>query len=101
MSSTKIVLYESKKLKNGEHPIMIRIIVDRKIKYISLGISTVPNLWDDSQKLLLKGYNNFKKTNFLIHKKKGEIDGIILDFENEGKSYTVDDIEKKFLNTIK
>lgn len=100
MSSTKIVLYESKKLKNGEHPIMIRIIVDRKIKYISLGISTVPNLWDDPQKLLLKGYNNFKKTNFLIHKKKGEIDGIIIDFENEGKSYTVDDIEKKFLNTI-
>ena len=36
--------------------------------------------------------------NYIIHKKKSELDGIILDFENEGRSYTVDDIEKKFLN---
>lgn len=100
MASTKIILYTSKTLKNGEHPIMIRLIVDRKIKYIYLGYSTTPNMWDDAQKLLLKGYDNFKKTNFIIHKKKSELDGIILDFESEGKSYTVDDIEKKFLNSI-
>jgi integrase len=100
MASTKIILYTSKALKNGEHPIMIRLIVDRKIKYIYLGFSTTPNLWDDAQKLLLKGYDNFKKTNYIIHKKKSELDGIILDFENEDRSYTVDDIEKKFLNSI-
>jgi len=100
MSSTKIILYESKTLKNGEHPVLIRIIKDRKIKYISLGFSTVPTLWDDSQKSLLKGYNNFKKTNLIIHKKKLEIDGIILDFENENKNYTVDDVERKFLSSI-
>ena len=100
MASSKIILYTSKTLKNGEHPIMIRLIVDRKIKYIYLGFSTTPNLWDDTQKLLLKGYDNFKKTNYIIHKKKSELDGIILDFENEDRSYTVDDIEKKFLNSI-
>lgn len=100
MASSKIILYTSKTLKNGEHPIMIRLIVDRKIKYIYLGFSTTPNLWDDTQKLLLKGYDNFKKTNYIIHKKKSELDGIILDFENEGRSYSVDDIEKKFLNSI-
>jgi integrase len=100
MASSKIVLYTSKTLKNGEHPIMIRLIIDRKIKYISLGFSTNPIYWDNNEKSLLKGYNNFKKANYLIHKKKSEIDGIILDFENEGKSYTVDDIEKKFLNFI-
>lgn len=100
MASSKIILYTSKTLKNGEHPIMIRLIVDRKIKYIYLGFSTTPNLWDDAQKILLKGYDNLKKTNYIIHKKKSELDGIILDFENEGRSYSVDDIEKKFLNSI-
>jgi integrase len=100
MSSTKIILYKSKTLKNGEHPILIRIINNRKIKYISLGFSTVPKFWDDSQKLLLKGYNNFKKTNHIIHKKKLEIDNIILDLENDNKNYTVDDVERKFLSSI-
>ncbi len=100
MASTKIVLYKSKTLKNGEHPIMIRIIVDRKTKYISLGISTLSKFWDDSQNLLTRGYSNFKKANHLIHKKKFEIDEIILDFENEKRAYTIEDIEAKFYNSI-
>jgi len=100
MASTKVLLYRSKTLKNGEHPIMIRIIHDRKVKYISLGISTITSFWDDSEKRLLKGYTNFKKANYLIHKKKGEIDSIILDFDNDSKSYSVEDIEKKFFSSI-
>ena len=40
MSTVSIVLYVSKTLKNGEHPIMLRVIKDRKPKYKSLGYSS-------------------------------------------------------------
>jgi integrase/recombinase XerD len=42
MASVKVILYTSKTLKNGEHPIMIRLIKDRKTKYMSLGHSCHP-----------------------------------------------------------
>ena len=34
-----IVCYRQKTLKNGEHPLMIRVTKNRKVKYKSLGIS--------------------------------------------------------------
>lgn len=99
MATTKIILYESKTLKNGEHPIVLRIIKDRKIKYISLGFSTVPSLWNGTE--LLKGYLNFQKTNHLIQKKKNQLDDIILDLESGDKEYSLEEVEKKFLGSIK
>jgi hypothetical protein len=33
------VLYRSKTLSNGEHPLMLRLTKNRKLKYISLHIS--------------------------------------------------------------
>lgn len=42
----KVVLYESKKLKNGQHPIMFRITKDRKPKYIGTGFTAKTTQWD-------------------------------------------------------
>jgi len=41
-----VVYYTSKTLKNGNHPLMFRVIKERKPKYVSLGISIHPNFWD-------------------------------------------------------
>ena len=41
-----IVCYKQKTLKNGEHPLMIRVTKNRKVKYKSLGISVHPDNWD-------------------------------------------------------
>ena len=41
-----VVCYQSKTLKNGEHPLMFRICKDNKKKYQSLGISVNPKHWD-------------------------------------------------------
>jgi hypothetical protein len=51
MASIKAVLFTSKTLKNGEHPIMLRIIKDRKTKYTSIGYSCTKELWDDKKSL--------------------------------------------------
>lgn len=42
----KVVLFASKKLKNGEHPIMFRITKDRKSKYLATGYSAKTTHWD-------------------------------------------------------
>lgn len=46
MIPVNAVLFKSKTLSNGEHPLMIRICKDNKKKYKSLGISVHPNYWD-------------------------------------------------------
>lgn len=41
-----VVCYKSKTLSNGEHPLMLRIIKNRKISYKSLKISVDAKYWD-------------------------------------------------------
>ena len=45
-TTINVICYKSKTLANGEHPLMIRICKDRKLKYVSLGISVLPQHWD-------------------------------------------------------
>ena len=45
-ASVSVVCYKSKVLSNGESPLMLRVIKDRKPKYVSLGISILPKYWD-------------------------------------------------------
>jgi len=45
-ATVSIVCYKQKTLKNGEHPLMIRVSKDRKVKYKSLGLSVHPDHWD-------------------------------------------------------
>lgn len=45
-SSVKVILFKGKKLKNGEHPILIRVTKDRKSSYLSVGVSCQLKHWD-------------------------------------------------------
>lgn len=45
-ATVNILLFKSKTLKDGSHPLMIRICKDSKKKYRSLGVSIKPEYWD-------------------------------------------------------
>ena len=45
-ATVNIICYKQKTLKNGEHPLMIRVAKNGKRKLKSLGISVHPNNWD-------------------------------------------------------
>jgi len=45
-ASISVVCYKSKKLSNGQHPLMLQISRYGKRKYQSLGISIHPDNWD-------------------------------------------------------
>lgn len=100
MASTKLVLFTSKTLKNGAHPIMLRTIQNRKLKYFSTGYSCKPNQWDSTANVLLKSYPKSGKINHLLSKKKNELDDIIYDYENDKKNFTAEEVARKFRGTI-
>jgi len=45
-ATVNIICYKQKILKNGEHPLMIRVSKGGKKKYKSLGLSVHPDHWD-------------------------------------------------------
>ena len=53
-----VILYKSKTLNNGEHPLMLRITHHGKRKYISLGISSPLSLWDEQKNTPKRTHTN-------------------------------------------
>lgn len=49
MAKISVVLFKSKILKNGEHPIMLRVTVGNKMKHFSMDMSTNPKQWDEKE----------------------------------------------------
>ena len=45
-ATVNVICYKSKKLANGEYPLMLRVSKDGKKKYKSLGISVKLRHWD-------------------------------------------------------
>ncbi len=57
MATFTIIPQKHKKLSNGDIPLMIRIIIDRKAIYSSLEIRIKLEQWDDKNKLIKKHPN--------------------------------------------
>ncbi|HEY0220978.1 MAG TPA: site-specific integrase, partial [Candidatus Paceibacterota bacterium] len=94
-TSVKAKLFTSKTLKNGEHPVMLRIIKNRKPKYISVGFSCPKELWNDAEGLPTKKHPLYKEAKVLIGKKKLEADKLIMDLENENHHFSAYEIKKQ------
>jgi site-specific recombinase XerD len=101
LPSVKIVLYTSKTLKNGEHPIMLRVIQDRKPKYISFGLSCNPKLWDKDNELPKKKHPFYKELALIIPKKKEDILKVIRTLEQDDEEYTSEEIINRFVGNRK
>ena len=62
--SAEIILYKSKKLANGKHPICLRVTYQRLPKYYSLKESATPEEWAFINSL--KPGKEFKKLNLTV-----------------------------------
>lgn len=94
-SSIKVLLYESKKLKNGEFPIMLRIIKDRKTKYLSLGVSCSKDLWNSQENIPKSKHPLYKELLNKINRKKLEASKLLLDLDNSEKDYSAELLQTK------
>ena len=90
MSTTvNVMCYKSKKLKNGEHPLMLCVTKDRKRKYLSLGISINPTYWDFDRNKPKPNCPNRDLINKIILDKELKYQKQILELASEEKEYTV------------
>jgi site-specific recombinase XerD len=100
MSSIKVILYTSKTLKNNEHPIMLRVIKDRKPKYISLKESCSKTLWNTKDNLPKKNHPLYNELVNKINKKKLEASRLILELDNNDKDYSAEQIRFKLKTAV-
>ena len=101
MASIDVILYTSKVLKNGEHPIMVRLIKDRKPKYISVGVGCSKDLWDSKKNLPSKKHPLSKELIIKIEKTKTDAKRLLLKFEDEKLDFSSEEFTKKLKNQTK
>lgn len=73
MTSSTVVLFTSKTLKNGTHPIMIRVIENRKPRYVSLGYSALKEHWDFKKQLPNRKHPNRLELEMVIQRRIQEM----------------------------
>lgn len=108
-TSIKLVLFKSKTLKNDEHPIMIRITQDGRLKYLSTGFSALPEEWDDKS---MSFTNKYKKNRRLtepqfdmiktsLSEKFNNANSDKIELQKKKKHLNVDELTAKIKNIQK
>lgn len=88
------IILRSKKLANGEYPIVLRITKDKKAKIISLSMSCLKSHWKSGE--LIKKHPNSSMKNRIILKQKEKALKIIDEFALDSIDFTLNQFEAKF-----
>lgn len=83
MASVKILLKTNKTLANGAHPIAIRIIKDRKAKFMFTGKSATKQQWDAEKGLPNKKHPLQKELIIFLKKKEMDAEREIMEYEGD------------------
>jgi site-specific recombinase XerD len=98
-ANVSIILYKSKTLSNGEHPLMLRVCKNGQRKYVSIGISCPVRLWNDKGQKPRKTHPDHLLIESIIDQKIQEYRTAELEAKNDGKikssSELIRSIEKK------
>lgn len=88
MATVSIVFRKEKKNKKGKAPIHFRIIKDRKVRYISSGITIPIDQWDEKNDKVKSSNRNSGRLNSYIANKFAEIQDAVLGYETTTKDIT-------------
>lgn len=86
MASIKLVLRTNQEDKAGRCPLYIRIIKDRKAKFVSTGVKLKQNEWDDDKQKIKKNHSNSARVNAFLAQKIADAEGTVADHERKRKS---------------
>ena len=109
MATIKLELFKGKKLKDGTHPIMIRITHMRQNKYVNTGFSAYPDEWDSKAMTFT---NKYKKNHRLtepqfdiskteLAEKLNDATTYKLELQKKKKQLNVDELTAKIKNIQK
>lgn len=85
MASIKLILRSDKVDQTGEAPLFLRIIKDRKTKFISLGLKFKLTEWDEEKQRVKKNHSNSARMNAFISNKVAEAEGEVADLQRKHK----------------
>ena len=83
------LLYTSKTLANGEHPVMIRVCYNGRRKYKSTGLSCPARLWNAAKQEVRGRHPLSVNMNALIESELTRLKNKVLDYERQGMAYSV------------
>lgn len=95
MISVKILLRKAK-TKNDTYPIVIRVIKNRKIKTINLGLYSALNEWDEIKSLYNKKHHNYRNKNRILSYNLEKAEKIIDQFAIDGIDFSLKQFEQAF-----
>lgn len=83
------VLYKSKTLASGEHPVMIRVCYNSKRRYKSTGLSCPAKWWNAAKQEVRERHPLAPNMNAIIGSELTALKNKVLDFERQGVPYSV------------
>ena len=81
-----IILYRSKTLADGTHPLMVRISQLKSKKYFSTGLSCPASLWDFDKHTPKRSHPDRKLLEAILAQKKATYHSKLLELESEQKN---------------
>lgn len=95
MATATMVLRTDRKNKDGEAPINIFIIKDRKYHKVATGIKIKPEFWDEKACKVMKGVRNYKHINAFLHNMLVDAEKGTLSIDADAKHLTAKEIKEK------
>ncbi len=100
-ATVNVLCYKSKRLANGENPLMIRVCKDGKKKYLGLGLSIKPEYWDFEKNEPKRNCPNREEIQSIIIERAKEYQEQILEYKVTNKEFTATTLVEKVSNPIK
>lgn len=97
MASIKLILRSDKTDGTGEAPLFMRIIKDRKAKFMSIGLKFKPSEWDEEKQRVKKNHSNSARMNAFITSKIAEAEGQMADLQRKKKDVSAKKLKEAIL----
>jgi len=95
MSSIKITL-RNKPTSDGEYPVIMRVVKDRKSKLITIGMSCLKKDWDNSNNRFKNSHPNWRQRNMTLLSLLQKGLKIIDEYAYDNIDFTLNQFEEKF-----
>lgn len=94
MASIKLILRTNKIDQSGHSPLYIRLIKDRKTKFVAVGVKLKENEWDDDKQRVKKNHPNSARMNASISQKVADAEAQVADLERKVKSVSANKLKE-------
>lgn len=93
-ATVNVVLFRSKTLSDGKHPLMIRVCKDNKKNYKSIGLALEAKYWDEKKNIPRRNCPNIDHIKQIIAEKLAEYQTQVLEFKTSQKNFTASTLIK-------